>query len=115
MYSNTGEKIKGFAKFCAFCEITFCVIVGLVLFSFTVSEPFADISGWYNLLFLVSSFLIGVIGSLLSWLKYLFLAGYGELIYNTRESCSELKAVSSELKDINKVLAKQLNSPGDNS
>ena len=114
MYNKTGKEIKSFAKFMAFCEIDFWVILAIFMIWFSWNEPI-PMHPILCLVMFVGAFVVGIFGILFSWLKYLFIAGYGELIDNTDKSFSELKVVSSELKDINKVLAKQLNSPGDNS
>ncbi len=68
MFNNIGEKIKGLAKFVCWVGIIVSVIVGLVIMS---------MSGELLLLGIV----IGLIGSLLSWLGSFALYGLGQLIY----------------------------------
>lgn len=97
MYENTGKKIKGFGKFCAFCDIAFCVIASIVLFG-GASATSGDLSAWL----LFGALVVGIGGVILSWLKYLFLAGYGELIEETAKT-------SAHLEDIKNILSsKQL-------
>ncbi len=91
MYENTGNKIKGFAKFCAFCDIFVCIIVGIFLFACS-SVTDGDRSAW----FCFGGFAFLIPGIVISWLKYLFLASYGELVEETTKSSGYLK----EIKDV---------------
>ncbi len=68
MFNNIGEKIKGLAKFVCWVGIIVSVIAGLVIMS---------MSGELLLLGIV----IGLIGSLLSWLGSFALYGLGQLIH----------------------------------
>ena len=109
MYNKTGEKIKGFAGFCAFCEISFCIIIALVLaFSAAMSSKEFSNPIWISYVLFLVSFVIGIVGSLLSWLKYLFFAGYGELI-------SETAKTSELLGDIKDILSNTQSKAGDST
>ena len=99
MYENTGEKIKGFAKTMAAIEIAFCVVIALVLFVFVYF--FGYVRGdhhWFYLVVSAASFFIGIGGSLLAWFKFLFLAGYGELIEETAKTSAHLEDIKNILK-----------------
>lgn len=98
MYENTGAKIKSFAKFMAAVEIVFCVIIGFILFFLSAMSTQSGLEPqWYFWVFFVASFIIGVGGSLLAWLKFLFLAGFGELIEETAKSSAELHEIKELL------------------
>ena len=102
MYENTGKKIKDFAKLVAFCEIFFFVIVAIALFVGGVIFLNSNADMGISVLLFVASFVVGVVACVLSWLKYLFLAGYGELIEETAKT-------SAHLEDIKNILSsKQL-------
>ena len=98
MYENTGKKIKDFAKLVVFCEIFFFVIVALALFVGGVIFLNSNADMGISVLLFVASFVIGVVGSVLSWLKYLFLAGYGELIEETAKTSAHLEDIKNILK-----------------
>ena len=97
MYENTGEKIKSFARTMATFEIVSCVIIAFVLFILFCSSASSSVTGSLPFIFLGVSLGIGIGGSLLAWLKFLFLAGFGELIEETAKSSAELHEIKELL------------------
>ena len=101
MYKNTGEKIKNFAITCAISEMMIFIIFGLVLIIgflyLATKSPSPDIPDLVLLAMPIVGIIIAVIGSLVSWTKYLLLAGFGELIQNTYE-------LSNDVKDIKEMM-----------
>lgn len=98
MYENSGARIKTFAKTMATLEIIFCVIVGLILFSVSIASDNSRFNPeWFSWVCLAASLVIGVGGSMFAWFKFLFLAGYGELIEETAKSSEYLKDIRNSL------------------
>lgn len=72
MYENVGAKIKGLASGIAGLGIVFSIIIGFVLCILNRYTIFLGL-------------IIAVVGSVISWLGSLFMAGFGELIHQTTE------------------------------
>ena len=98
MYNKTGEKIKGLAEFCAFVEILSCVIVSVFLIWFAWNEP-VKLPPVLSFVLFFGGIGYLVLGILFYWLKYLFVAGYGELIEETTKSSAYLEQISNILRD----------------
>ena len=108
MYNKTGQKIKSFASGMAIFEIIVSEIVAIIFFVLfyenAVAVPVAESKFEEKslLLFLLISLIFGLVLPFLSWQKYLFIAGFGELIENTHET-------KNELADIKTILISTLN------
>lgn len=86
MYTNTGEQILGIAKIMLVIGIIISIILGFLIGTMVPALTYNENAS-------VAAFFIGVIvaaiGCLSSYLSYLLLAGFGELIENTYKThCS---------------------------
>ena len=96
MYENTGAKIKSFAKAMAIIEIIFVLIVGFIAMG--VGASISDYSGdSISLYIFFGGMLFCILGCLFAWFKFLFLAGFGELIEETTKSSAELHEIKELL------------------
>ena len=108
MYNKTGVQIQKLASVIVIFEIIVSEIVAIIcLFLFCASvnssaETESVLTFEINFIFLLCSFIFGLVLPFLSWQKYLFIAGFGELIENTDET-------KNELTDIKKILISTLN------
>ena len=108
MYKKTGVQIQRLASFFVVFEIIVSEIVALIcLFLFCANVNFtaeteSTLTFELNFIFLLCSFIFGLVLPILSWQKYLFTAGFGELIEDANET-------KNELADIKKILISTLN------
>lgn len=94
MYSETGEKIQNLAKTLLVLGIIANLILGIVIGGIVIEATYETGAGLFVGLIII------ILGCISSYLSYLFLAGYGELIANTAENTSQTKAVLKELKSM---------------
>ena len=94
MYENTGRKIKHFANtlMTISCILTLVIAIGVFVIMAGASE-----GGLGFFLALI----ICAIGFLISWLTFLLLAGFGELIEETRNTRIALELLTEELEGAN--------------
>ncbi len=91
MFSNIGRKIKGLAVFLCFIGIFTSLFFGGRIIYYTLSDKYVTLSIYISQLYHVNasliSFLSGVliiiVGSILSWLIWLPLYGFGQLVDNS--------------------------------
>ena len=95
MYNNTGNKIKNYAKNMATTEIIFCIVVAIIFIFIAFKAKTAF--GFFG--FLGGSLIVGIGGSLLAWSKFLFLAGYGELIEETKKAADRVEDIRDILRE----------------
>ena len=72
MFNNIGRKIKTLAKVITGIGITASIIYGAVVVRLSNSP-----------IFIMQGLIIMIVGSLISWLSYVTLYGFGQLIENT--------------------------------
>ena len=99
MYNETGSKIKNLATAMAWVGIIFSVllIVVPILMYGSGSKPGNDPAPeWFGFV-VIAGIVLGIIIAFWSWLQYLLLAGYGELIEETSKSAAELKEIKEIL------------------
>lgn len=72
MYNNSGAKIKGLASTLQVIGIVFSCVIGFVIFAVGIGE-----GGFFV------GLLYAAIGCFVSWLSFLLLAGFGELVDNS--------------------------------
>ena len=94
MYDNTGSKIKKFANTLMTISCVLTLVIAIGVFIVMVG---ASVGG---LGFFVA-IIICAIGFLASWLSYLLLAGFGELIEETRNTRIALELLTEELESAN--------------
>lgn len=77
MFSNIGNKIKGYAKFVAWLGIFLSILSGIILFFYGL---FNIENFWY---FMLLGPAAAILGCILSWLSVIVFYGFGELIDTT--------------------------------
>lgn len=82
MFDNIGGKIQAWARFCCGLGVTLSVSGFLVLLvaAATLEEP----------IFVLFAFLVGIVGSLVSWISSFTLYGFGRLVENSDRIASSL-------------------------
>lgn len=88
MYDNAGKKIKNLASGMAGVGISLCLVICMVMCATSKQ-------------LVVWGIIIAVVGSLISWLSMLFMAGFGELIQQATEINMLLKRQSVSVKGEN--------------
>lgn len=71
MYNNVGKQIKGLVATIAIIEIIACVIIGIVVACIDFEDMW-----WIGLIIILGGFFA-------TWISYLFLYAYGELVDKT--------------------------------
>ncbi len=71
MYNNTGKQIKNLVATIASIEVIACVIIGIVVACIDFDDMW-----WIGLIIIVG-------GLLITWISYLFMYAYGELVDKT--------------------------------
>lgn len=107
MYTSTGEKILGLAQIMLIVGIILSVIfgflIGMMVPAITYDEDAATAAFFVGVI-------VAAIGCLVSYLSYLLLAGYGELIDNTYETH---RSVEQLRKDYTKFKKNNVNKAGE--
>ena len=100
MYNETGSKIKKLATVMAWIGIifSFLVIIVPILMLASGSKPGNDPAPEWFVFVVIAGIVLGIVGAFWSWLQYLLLAGYGELIEETSKSAAELKEIKEILR-----------------
>lgn len=94
MYSNTGEKISNLAQIFVVLGIIASIITG-IMFGVAIDNAISE----DGVAWLIAFFVMGV-GCFVSYLAYILLAGYGELISNTQGTCEEIQAMRRDIAKI---------------
>ena len=101
MYNETGLKIKKFAETMSWIGIVLCFLIAIVpiLMLSSGSQPGNDPAPEWFIWVVVAGILFGIVGAFLCWLRYLLLAGFGELIEENAKSAAELKEIKELLRE----------------
>lgn len=107
MYTDVGKKLKSLVKFWFWGSTALFIILAVILFllSFFVAINEEDI--YYFFLYFFSSLVALIFGPLLSWMNYLFLYGFGELIDKTIEIHTCQCETKRCLEETKKLIQKQ--------
>ena len=90
MFNNIGGKIKSLAKISAYIGILGSIVVGVLFFVLGIIS--------FNPLLVVFAFVIGLGGSLCSWMSVFLFYGFGELIDKATEIADNTKHIEKRSK-----------------
>ena len=91
MFDNIGERIQSFARVFLWLGVAICGLVGFVLFVNGVSEDGTGV--------MIFGLLLMTVGSLVSWVNFLLLYGFGQLIVNSDRIARNISRIARNIKE----------------